>query len=413
MKLNKLSAFFLAVLLIGGVSESSFSVYAANDVEAANIEASRPDYTILTYQSFEDFEKELKDGTVYEKLSGDGRDISIGSSIYELSSAVKVNGRKLKLQETNCTHRDVTYKYDNEVYLTYYPNYTADEALNESYKNTKKTAIQTKTISNHKIYMKSGTQGYYDFYSYSWTQDDCLFELTIPQTMSLTYGFSLCKVNDRLKANDRLMLPSADNNSSVRRTKTGLLKNQREELERLENVDGLEKAVLCLLYPEYTPIDLAGKAENIIVGTVKSIEPGYSSEGNVYSKVDITVTEDLKGSTENKTVSIPMFGGMQDGIKYSYDGAPTYVVGEELLLYLNNMHNDMDKRNVSDESVWYVPLTYQSAVSLSKNNLSKSASDIIEQVKKDIIAAENAVSVSEEATTTIGEPVVDIMLEAV
>lgn len=185
------------------------------------------------------------------------------------------------------------------------------------------------------------------------------------------------------------------------------------ESELSENVDGLAKAEVCILYPDYTSIDLAGKAENVIVGTVKNIEPGYSSEGNVYSKVDITVTEDLKGNTENQTVSIPMFGGSKDGIAYSYDGAPTYEVGEEVVLYLTNINSDIATYNISDESVWYLPLTYQGAISLSRNALSESASDIIEQVKKDIIDAENTVSVSEEETTTVGEPVEDIMLEEI
>lgn len=182
--------------------------------------------------------------------------------------------------------------------------------------------------------------------------------------------------------------------------------------ELSENVDGLAKAEVCILYPDYTSIDLAGKAENVIVGTVKSIEPGYSSEGNVYSKVDITVTEDLKGNTENQTVSIPMFGGSKDGIAYSYDGAPTYEVGEEVVLYLTNINSDIATYNISDESVWYLPLTYQGAISLSRNTLSENATDVIEQVKKDIIDAENTVSVSEE-TTTVGEPVEDIMLEEI
>lgn len=218
MKLNRITAFFLTVLLIGGVSESLFSVYATNDVNVSNTESMMPDHTMLTYQSLEDFEKELTDGTINEKLSGDREDMRIGSSIYELSSTVKVDGKKTKLKEIFCTYRDVTYIYDKEVSFSYYPNYTVDEALKESYKNTKKTARKTKTIDGNKVYMVQSTQGYNDYYIYTWVKNDCLFEITIPQSMSLTYGFSLCKVNDRLESS------STNDNSSVKNTKKRIIK---------------------------------------------------------------------------------------------------------------------------------------------------------------------------------------------
>lgn len=66
--------------------------------------------------------------------------------------------------------------------------------------------------------MVQSTQGYNDYYIYTWVKNDCLFEITIPQSMSLTYGFSLCKVNDRLESS------STNDNSSVKNTKKRIIK---------------------------------------------------------------------------------------------------------------------------------------------------------------------------------------------
>ena len=161
---------------------------------------------------------------------------------------------------------------------------------------------------------------------------------------------------------------------------------------------------VCILYPEYTPVEFAKNSSNIIVGTVESIEEGYSDGNNVYRKVNVSVSDDLKGNAENTMISIPMFGGVRGETVYMYDGAPTYKVGQEVVLYLNDFNEEGDN--------WYLPLSYQATLDLNKLAESKAVDKktIIEQIKKDIEESENIQDISEE-NTYVGEPVEDILLD--
>lgn len=175
-----------------------------------------------------------------------------------------------------------------------------------------------------------------------------------------------------------------------------------EEYSQKRNLDlsGInEVEEIDVLYPEYTPVEFAANSSNIITGTVESIEPGYSDDNNVYSKVQISVKDNLKGTVSNTTISIPMFGGVQDETVYMYEEAPIYTVGEEVVLYLN----DLDV----EEEDWYLPISYEAAMDLNQMAKSVDKQTIIEQIKKDI---ESTVDVVEEGVT-VGEPVEDIMLD--
>lgn len=183
-------------------------------------------------------------------------------------------------------------------------------------------------------------------------------------------------------------------------TKT-LNENAKQNNLKVEDIDEIEE--VCVLYPYYTPVELANNSSNIVVGTVEGIESGYFSNDSVYSKVNISVNDNLKGTVDNTTISIPMFGGVKDGTCYMYDSAPTYTVGEEVVLYLN----DLDV----EEDDWYIPVNYDAFLDLSKTAKSKSVDKqaIIEQVKEDIEEAK-AVNTVEEGVI-VGKPVEDIMLD--
>ena len=161
---------------------------------------------------------------------------------------------------------------------------------------------------------------------------------------------------------------------------------------------------VCILYPEYTPVELAKESENIIVGTVESIEDGYSSDGNIYSRVNISVSDNLKGDVNSENISIPMFGGVQGDTVYTYENAPKYEVGEEFVLYLSNI-SDSVKSSKNDASPWYLPKSYSSIISLnSTDTLSLDDKNlIIEQVKDDIENAKNYVASEHTITGDIVE----------
>lgn len=157
-----------------------------------------------------------------------------------------------------------------------------------------------------------------------------------------------------------------------------------------------------ILYPEYTSVELVNNVTNIVTGVVESIEPNYSDGKSVYSKVNISVNENLKGNVNSTTISIPMFGGTKDQVTYMYNGAPTYTLGEEVILYINNL--DVEKGG------WYLPISYEAVMDVNQMAKSVDKQTIIERVKEDIEEAKAVQNVIEKGTD-IGEPVEDIMLD--
>lgn len=99
-----------------------------------------------------------------------------------------------------------------------------------------------------------------------------------------------------------------------------------------------------------------------------------------------------------------MFGGTKDQVVYMYNDAPTYTLGEEVILYLNNL--DVEEDN------WYLPVNYTASLDLNKMSTAKSVDKqtIIDQVKEDIEEAKTVQNVIEEGMD-VGEPVEDIMLD--
>ena len=168
------------------------------------------------------------------------------------------------------------------------------------------------------------------------------------------------------------------------------------EINEVDEVD--------ILYPEYTPVELVNNASNIVTGVVESIEPNYSDGNSVYSKVNISINDNLKGNINDTTISIPMFGGTKDQVVYMYNDAPTYTLGEEVILYLNDL--DVEEDN------WYLPVNYTASLDLNKMSTAKSVDKqtIIDQVKEDIEEAKTVQNVIEEGMD-VGEPVEDIMLD--
>lgn len=220
--MKRLIILYMTVLILTGTAAMTFSGYAAEPSGGPVAEVRFTSYSTLSYSTAQDFEKDLKDGTIYNKLIGEGQPIRIGIPVYKLSSTVKADGKKVPLQEILCNYRLINYIYDKGISMGYYPNYTVDEALTESFKHTKENAMKIKMIDGHKVYVEKTTQGLDDYYLYSWAEHDCLFELDLPQKMGLSYGFSLCKVTESDASS------STVDNVSVKGNKKKIIKKVKE-----------------------------------------------------------------------------------------------------------------------------------------------------------------------------------------
>lgn len=153
----------------------------------------------LSYQSFESFQKAVKAGKPAQEVSCPVKNTS---DIYTLASDIKISGKKQKLKEIQCDDRSVLYIYDNDITFCYYPNYQSDEGLLTSYQWLQKDHLYKKKTKKYTIYVTDVTMMDPDspaFYQYTWVQDGCRFDLQLPQSLGIKYGFSMCKIAEEKK----------------------------------------------------------------------------------------------------------------------------------------------------------------------------------------------------------------------
>ncbi len=391
MLYKKLCAIVLmSALVISSACVTAFAAKEEEVVEETEIlwdEENYPvDLLVPEYSSYADFKNEIFNRELFRKLNALGTPVKVTNKIYTLQTKKSVSNLKfdyregnstkmgkenLQLQLISCDSSSVEFSYDKNVSFTYFPDYrTGTVNRKKLYEDAKKNAIKSRVIHQHKVYVTNPSK---KEYLYTWVQDGNLFQIRAPKNKDMNYGFALCKL-----------------------VKAHTFEQENTPVQDAGSVE--EVAEIDVLYPAYTSAELAKNSSNIVVGTVQSIEPNYSNSGDYYSRVKIAVKENLKGTVSNQTISIPMFGGIKDGVAHRYEGAPAYMVGEEVLLYLNPFS--------SAGKNWYIPITFDATLNL---NPPVNRQAIIAQVREDIEVSELEKTFAEG--TTVGEPVEDIMLD--
>jgi len=81
--------------------------------------------------------------------------------------------------------------------------------------------------------------------------------------------------------------------------------------------------------------DLEARASHILVGSVKAIESHWDNEKKyIYSDVDVTVENALKGTFKNNHVLVRHLGGVVGTLGQWTEGEPTFTKDEKVMLYL-------------------------------------------------------------------------------
>jgi hypothetical protein len=85
--------------------------------------------------------------------------------------------------------------------------------------------------------------------------------------------------------------------------------------------------------------DLVSKADNIVQGRVEQIYVEWDAERKLaFTYISINVDDPMKGA-RRQTVLIRQVGGRVGNISMHVAGMPTFSQGEEVILFLNDMHN--------------------------------------------------------------------------
>jgi hypothetical protein len=81
--------------------------------------------------------------------------------------------------------------------------------------------------------------------------------------------------------------------------------------------------------------ELAPLSDLVVVGKVTKIESTWNQEQTkIYTKVWIQTEEVLKGPNQLEPVLVKTLGGEVDGVNANFVGAPSFVRGERVLLFL-------------------------------------------------------------------------------
>ena len=81
--------------------------------------------------------------------------------------------------------------------------------------------------------------------------------------------------------------------------------------------------------------DLTRAADTIVVGRVEALQSVITARGRIFTQVSVLPEELLKGGPAAGTISVRVPGGEVGGQRRVIHGAPSFHIGEEVLLFLS------------------------------------------------------------------------------
>jgi len=81
--------------------------------------------------------------------------------------------------------------------------------------------------------------------------------------------------------------------------------------------------------------DLTRAADTIVVGRVEALQSVITARGRIFTQVSVSPEELLKGGPAAGTISVRVPGGEVGGQRRVIHGAPSFHIGEEVLLFLS------------------------------------------------------------------------------
>jgi hypothetical protein len=79
--------------------------------------------------------------------------------------------------------------------------------------------------------------------------------------------------------------------------------------------------------------ELVGLSDLVVHGRVLDVR-SYREESRIFTRVEVSVTEAIKGELSSQAVSLELYGGLHDGIATIVIGAPSMCMDEEMVVFL-------------------------------------------------------------------------------
>jgi len=84
--------------------------------------------------------------------------------------------------------------------------------------------------------------------------------------------------------------------------------------------------------------DLTDQSDSIITGTIEKLQSQWDTEqGNIFTTITVTVDSKIKGEDKPETITVIIPGGTVDGITQIVSDTAEFQVGEEVVLFLNEL----------------------------------------------------------------------------
>lgn len=92
----------------------------------------------------------------------------------------------------------------------------------------------------------------------------------------------------------------------------------------------------------YVPIDRSvAMSDAILVGHVLRMETDYNAAGEIVTKIELLVEENLKGdSRPGEVFTFHVWGGSLDGVRMETAGEARYRLGQKVLVQLENIEGE-------------------------------------------------------------------------
>jgi hypothetical protein len=126
------------------------------------------------------------------------------------------------------------------------------------------------------------------------------------------------------------------------------------------------------LVEKLTIEELTARANSILVGEVTDIACYREGEGNIYTRVTLSVEQTIKGETK-EVVNLRVPGGELNGQAMWVEDAPSFQLGERAVVFLDK-----------GEGIFTVVGGFQGKFTIDKNNMvsgNMPLTNFIDQIK--------------------------------
>ncbi len=155
--------------------------------------------------------------------------------------------------------------------------------------------------------------------------------------------------------------------------------------------------------------ELTEGADTIVMGTVESTSSHWNDDRtSIYTVVEVSVEEGLKNEVGRKEITVIVPGGEAEGIIQMVSDMPNFIVGERVMLFLNELYENNDLHLKREEALLTAPVysmhgNFQGKLDIIENRIGELS---VDKVKDQINSIKKEQGINTESISDDDNPVV-------